>query len=284
MSHDGRQYRPNPPGNVAVVGRSRLRRRPAIAVSLVVVAAASACSGGASRSASRVAVFYGDSILYETHSEVASALAAKGWTTTMRADPGFALCDLEPQLRRDLAALRPAIVVVETQGNFVRKCMSQPGTNTPWPLGSSQYVQLYDRALTTFVTETRRTGATVLFVTPLPVKTPKDNLSFLRVRQEEVALAASGPHVLVTDGPRDAVSNSGRFTSQLPCLPSEKSSPDCHDGRIRVRDSTIELHLCPKGYAGLEDELRGCRQYSSGIERYSRALVAAFVSAVDTLR
>ncbi len=237
------------------------------------------CSSASTAPRPKVALFIGDSIMYEVRAPVRAEMAARDWTAIVAGRPGIALCDLTDEFRARIQHDRPALVVVETQGDLFSRCMATDQPGVPVGLGSAPYFRRYRAAMELFVSVAREHHARVVFVAPLPVPQPTTNASFLRLRDLERRVAARNPQVTVTDAPRDAVTLAGTFTDTLPCLPGEQSRPACTGGRIRVREALQGLHLCPTPYFTAQQTVRGCPTYSSGAVRYARALVDSVVPA-----
>ena len=116
--------------------------------------------------APKLALFYGDSIMYEARHAMTHAFrVTPGWTLRIRSFPGVAPCDWLPYLDSDLKTLHPAVVVLETMGNDFTACMTRvTGTR-----GSGAYYAKYRSDFYTFFDASSRAGATFVFVRPLPV-------------------------------------------------------------------------------------------------------------------
>ena len=246
---------------------------------LLVVCSLVGCSSPSTAPRPKVALFIGDSIMYEVRVPVRAEMAARGWTAVVAGRPGIALCDLIDEFRSKIQHDRPAVVVVETQGDLFSRCMASDQAGVPVGLGSAAYFRRYRAAMDVFVRVAHEHHARIVFVAPLPVPQPTTNAAFLRLRDLERQVVARHPSATMTDAPRDAVSFAGAFTATLPCLPGEQDRPACTDGRIRVREALQGLHLCPTPYFTAQQTVRGCPTYSSGAVRYGRALVDAVVPA-----
>ncbi len=230
----------------------------------------------------KVALFVGDSILYEARVSLRKEMAAQGWRAVVAARPGAALCDLtyEFQLRNDHA--RPSVIVVETQGDLFSRCMATDRPGVPVALASRAFLHRYRVAMDLFARVARKHGAKLVFVSPLPVPAMETNASLARLRALEVSVARLNRHVSVTDGPRNSVSLGGQFAETLPCLAAERSRAACTSNGIRVRETLQGLHLCPIPYYTAHQLARGCRTYSSGATRYAQALVDVVIPPAST--
>lgn len=248
-------------------------------MAMLVVCALMGCSSASAAPRPKVALFIGDSIMYEVRAPVRAEMAARGWTATIAGRPGIALCDLTDEFRARIQHDRPALVVVETQGDLLSRCMATDQAGVPVPLGSAAYFRRYRAAMDVFVSVARKHHARIVFLTPLPVPQPTTNAVFLRLRDLERRVVARNPPATVTDAPRDAVTLAGGFTDTLTCLPGEPDRPACTGGRIRVREALQGLHLCPTPNFAAQQTVRRCPTYSSGAVRYGRALVDAVVPA-----
>lgn len=246
---------------------------------LLLVCSLVGCSSASTAPRPKVALFIGDSIMYEVRAPVRDEMAARGWTATVSGRPGIALCDLTDEFRARILHDRPALVVVETQGDLLSRCMATNQAGVPVPLGSGAYFRRYRAAMDLFVSVAHEHHARIVFVAPLPVPQPTTNAAFLKLRDLERKVVARHPPATMTDAPRDAVTLAGAFTDTLPCSPGEQDRPACSGGRIRVREALQGLHLCPTPYFTAQQTVRECPTYSSGAVRYGRALVDAVVRA-----
>ena len=241
-----------------------------------VLVVATACSASGSGRAvvqdrTRVDVLaIGDSLLYEAQVPLRAAMA--GRLVVIRAVPGGALCDLARDVPGLLARFRPRTVVVESVANGLSPCIRGAGA-----LGSPAFTRQYRRDLRTVVRAARAGGARVVVVDPPPVGalSASSNPALTRLTRLWHSDQRRTVGVTFTAGPRNAVSDGGRYVASLPCDRSETSRAECRDGRIAVRDDYFGLHFCPATYADASAVRRGCAVYSSGARRFGRAIARA---------
>ena len=110
-----------------------------------------------------------------------------------------------------------------------------------------------------------------LFVAPVPVSAPGLQSALTRLESIAREEAGRGNAVEITEAPRDAVTDRGRFVTSLPCLTTETVASGCRQGQIPVREPA-GLHFCPSGYASGLAVFAGCPRYSSGAYRFGRAV------------
>jgi hypothetical protein len=71
----------------------------------------------AAQAKSRVAVVYGDSLMWETKADLVKHMRAdRIWKVEVRAFPATAPCDWRAQTQADLASLHPDVVAIESVG------------------------------------------------------------------------------------------------------------------------------------------------------------------------
>jgi hypothetical protein len=235
------------------------------------------CSGSTGRSAGprADALVLGDSLLYEARHAILDGV--HGRKVVMHAVPGGAPCDLLPALGADLARWRPRLVVLETAGNRFTACATAAGA-----LGSPGFARRYAKDFRTILDRSRAAGARVVVLDPPPVvgTDAPVNRGLVAMARTWRADAAGRSGVEFVTGPRDAVSDHGRFVLTMPCRPDETTRPECRAGQIAVRDPYFRLHFCPRTYRDAADLRRGCRVYSSGAIRFGDAIAAVIDRAV----
>lgn len=231
---------------------SRLGRKLAAAIcSLTLVAALAGCE-----SRPRVVV-YGDSIIYESRTEIRQWAAARGWDARLIARFGGAPCTLFDQMRQDRAN-PPETVVISFVGNTgVAPCV----TGDP--------VESYRAQIREWKRIWTGTGTRlVLVLVPFTPVTTSEAV------QQAMAQEAALLRIPVVDGGTD-ISPGRRYFWTQPCLRGERCvgnqiNPAVAPGRniVRANDRT---HLCPGGGHGTDP----CPYYSSGSWRYGRNLTSA---------
>ncbi|MFM7270054.1 MAG: hypothetical protein ACKO2C_00265 [Actinomycetes bacterium] len=248
--------------------------------SLPIIAVVVACAPGSDRRTAPKVFLYGDSILYEAKPALQRASREENLTgISVRATPGFAPCDWTDRIRHDLEATPRAVAVVETVGNSWTSCMFDRGRRVE--PGSPAFYRRYTRDLERIADLAARNDAKLVFLTPFPVASPTFNSVLERIAAIERRTAASrAGRISVSNALTGAVARSGTYAQRLPCLPSETPAMGCSGGTIPVREPT-GLHLCPTGYASVNDVFRGCPVYSSGAERFAKALTRLVERALN---
>ena len=167
-----------------------------------------------------------------------------GWQLYVLAHTGYAPCDwlTEPKPNFYSAiALHPSVVLIETAGNDVTRCMRG---RTAFPaVGSPSFLWRYESALSTIIRVSRQDGARVILLSPPPFLQPHRGAAVRSV----LDWAEGKEHVETSFVPRRAVSRHGAFALRLPCLHGETKEEGCHHGEILVRtlDTKYHLHFCP---------------------------------------
>ena len=227
------------------------------------------CTPGAGTQAVRRAVIYGDSLLLEAYDPVASCFSrAGGWEVTIRASGGTAVCDMLPQLELDLPTIRPSVVTIETVGNSWLTCMVDPATGGPYR--GDAYYEKFAADLEAFFAVAHEAHVPVVFFSPPPVGAAPDP-RIQNLIDIAGTLAQKYPGTTLSDAARNAVSNSGVYAQELPCLATETAEMGCADGMIRVR-SPDEAHFCPTRFAF------PCPEWSSGASRFGAAICIDLLS------
>ena len=242
-----------------------------VALSALLVVATGCGSDDASRSAvprERIDVLaIGDSLLHESRAAVLAGLP--GERVRIRSVPGAALCDLRRRLSADLSRWRPRLVVIESVGNGLTRCIRGAGA-----LGSAAFTRQYRRDLQALIAAARAARAQVLVVDPPPLgalsATSHPALTDLARQWRADARHTRG--VTFTAAPRDAVSDRGRYAAALPCERTELSRSECRNGLIAIRDGYFGVHFCPMTYADASAVRRRCAVYSSGARRFGDAI------------
>lgn len=245
---------------------------PSVAIAgLLFLALAAPSCGSASPPERRVALVYGDSLLFEAQPTIeAAAGATPEWNVVVRSHPGFAPCDWFDELERDLRTLEPEVVVLETAGNSWTACMAADG-GALLQMGTEPYFERYRADLARFFETVVRARVPMVFLRPIPVSSPLlqavvDRLSAIAASQAEAVGSVS-----IDDRPRLAVSDRGAFALELPCRPDETAALGCTAGRVTLREPA-GLHFCPAGYASAEAMMGGCPVSAPGARRFGLAV------------
>jgi hypothetical protein len=238
-----------------------------VAVTAVLVTAAVVSSVAAPK---RRVILYGDSLAFEARDYF--TLAMESGTDVQVVDRTFggtAICDRLDQMRRDLPDLQPTAVVLEFVGNNVTDCMRGPNGR----LTGAALVQKYgaDARIATGIFA--GAGVRVYWMGAPAVSGPAES-EFEGVRR----VYAAEPRRLTFATPPlrrveyfdagQAVLDHGRFTSTLPCLPSEGADKGCVGGRIRVR-ADDGIHFC---LVRIPRDVDRCPEYSGGAARFGFAM------------
>lgn len=178
------------------------------------------------------------------------------------------LSDPTPNFYSAMAAVHPAVVLIETAGNDVTRCMRVHGALPA--IGSSAYLLRYESALATVVAVSRRAGARVILLAAPPLLEPHLGAALAAIDE----WAARTEHVEDALAPRRSVSLHDGFALKLRCLPTEAAQQGCVDGEIAVRtvDDYYHLHFCPR----VRDLtfFFTCAVYSSGETRWARSTMS----------
>lgn len=208
-------------------------------------------------------IVYGDSLVWESTTEIRQWAAARGWDATVRTRFGGAPCSLYDTMRSD-RGLRPRAVILSFSGNssYLAPCVGAD-------VVASYRAQVH---------EVKRIwtgrGAHVAFasVPRLPQETSE--------RVQEVFRGVA-PHLGMPFHDGGKYVSPGRvWTYALPCMPGERCvgrqlNPAVPAGQNIVR-ANDRVHLCPGPGHGFDP----CPVYNSGSWRYARALT----EVLDTVR
>jgi hypothetical protein len=222
----------------------------------------------------KTALIYGDSLTYESSWAISQQFATKnGWTHAVRSFPSTAPCDWLSWLTNDLATYQPSVVSLSTAGGAYTACMKDTNGNQMVP-GSQAYYDKYSSDLAQFFSQVTATGAKVVFMKAPPMLDAAANERMNQISNIATQLAGQYHGVSISSVPRNAVSNSGKYTQTKPCLASETAALGCQpDGKIAIRN-TDGLHFCPTTYTTSSSyPFWWCSSsYSSGAYRWGRAI------------
>jgi len=244
--------------------------RPVVALVAVTVLLASVVVVSVTAGTKRRVILYGDSLAFEARDAFALSLQTGGDVEVVdRTFGGTAICDRLDRMRQDLHDLQPSAVAFEFVGNNVTPCMR----GSAGPLTGDGLVRKYrDDART--ATELFAGAGVRVYWMGAPTPATPEAADFAGVRRQYEAdsgrLTFATPplsRVRYVDAGQ-AVLDGGRFTTTLPCLPSEGEGEGCVDGRIPVR-ALDGLHLCPVRTRQGDDR---CPVYSSGAVRFGLAM------------
>jgi len=228
---------------------------------------------------SKFAVIYGDSLTWESAWEMDNVFAGKtAWGSYVHSFPATAPCDWLGWLQGDLATYHPSVVTLTTAGNVSTNCMLD-ANGVPLVMGSDAYFAQYRQNLNDIFAQVTATGAKMVYMQSPPFKDPIRNAAVIQINSIAAQLAASYHGVSISAAARAALAKNNKYTDYKPCLPAEKTTPDCVNGQIAIRTITgiqAGLHLCPQG---LPDAFPWfCTTYSSGEMRYGRAIATATIT------
>lgn len=234
---------------------------------IAVLLAGMAAPAGAQKPV-RTALFYGDSITWESSNVVNQTLSAKGgWIAVHREKVATAPCDW-PSIAADIAKYHPASVVIETAGNATA-CTGATATQS--------YYSSYQSTLRAMFTAAAGAGSAVVFVEAPPIEDPSWESAVEGIDTIAVSLAHQISGVSISTAGRSKLSKNGHFVTYKKCLKGETASEGCTNGQIAIRthdtDSAQDgLHLCPDGLNGFP---WFCDEYSSGELRFGQVLAKA---------
>lgn len=224
---------------------------------------------GARSKPPKVALIYGDSLVWESTWAVAATASTK-WAIDVHATAGTAPCDWLTELPNDLSATHPAVVAIAFSGNSYTPCMTD-SQGVQLVVGSAAYFAAYQSALNLMFSEATTEGAQVVFVEDPPMPFPSNNAALTQIITIGTALAGQYRGVSVATSARRALSKGGGWVGYKPCLKDETPAMGCVGKQIPIRTQgglAPGLHLCPT-------ELplpNPCPEYSSGEERFGTAL------------
>ena len=233
--------------------RWRSARRGGVAA--ILVAALVVSTAGAGRAARPVVVVYGDSLVWESASEIRAWSAARGYDAVVRFRFGGAPCASFDQMRAD-RALRPAAVIIAFVGS------TQPYN----PCVGADLDASYRSQIRQWQTLWAGSGARLAWVA-----VPRIQIDWVEEVQVTMFTEAVRLGIPVADGGRYISPGRAWYWTQ-PCMRGERCvgsqiNRAVPPGRNIVRSSD-RVHLCPGAPHGLDP----CRYYSSGSWRFARAL------------
>lgn len=219
---------------------ARLRTRAiALLALLAAVALAGVCSApsalaarpgswGLGQGLPRVDV-YGDSLSYLSSDQIVAPLRGRA-DVVMHVYPGTAICDWLADMRKTAAA-RPAMVLITFGGNHQgRACVRSTNLALQYQNDAATAVQIFAASRVVLANDPESGVNTI------------GNIAFDHAYEAAVV----GHSNATVAYPGLAVSPGHTFTWTLPCLPSERRSSACHQGRIVVRSSDT-VHLTTAG-------------------------------------
>lgn len=210
--------------------------------------------------------------------------AGKHATVKARAFGGTALCDWLGEIRSELdpanrKGFHPQVVVLQFSGNAFTRCMQNGGV----PLAGNQLVAKYRGDALTAISLAKAAHVPVYFASsPIPGfdarlytgQTPLGTMySQLAVAYPGVARFIDGANPLEWQG---------KFTSTLPCEPTEQCTGQWPDGTktVVVRQSD-GMHFCPVPVRVVLGVTDPCPVYSPGAARFAAALADPLIHDYD---
>jgi len=232
----------------------------------------------------RQILVFGDSIMKESAPTLKAASGAT-LTYTVKNMAGRAPCDylkVAPKLFEKVAhgqRIHYDLFVIQTAGNSSSKCMKAASGKGFLKIGSPEWEAKYRTDLDDLVDYVATFNTPVLVVSSPPMageQVVRDDV----YTTVEPQLHADRPAVMFSDDARLAVSNSGQFTTQLPCLADETAADGCSQGMITVR-APDDVHFCPTGFSN-KIKGTGCSVYDSGGIRYGVGIDEAAQAAISS--
>ncbi|MEO1058249.1 MAG: hypothetical protein AAFY28_15165, partial [Actinomycetota bacterium] len=218
-------------------------------------------------------VLYGDSLAWEARHAFEFVLAERpDVRVEQRTFGGTAICDWHGAMADDAVAVHPGLVVVAFSGNNFTPCMADDAGH---PLTGAALVERYasDAALVIDVFAGR--GVEVVFAgAPIPASHTIGAPSIAaQVNARYLALAAQHDHVDYTDAGAAVLTDDGRWTATLPCLPDEPcAGVDQAGNGVNVVRAPDGLHFCPTAPDAARGVTGECPEWSSGAFRFGAAL------------
>ncbi len=225
---------------------------------------------------------YGDSVMSEARTYVHDELTEGSLDVTMRAFPGASLCDWAAQMPADAEQVDPDVVVIALSGVILSpcnqydsgagaRCVAEGGGYDECILAEWKGHWRRDAEHIADLWEQR--GVDVLWVSALPDPGATDPAPITGVFRKVAARHGQG----FVDVARALRDRDGSWPTTLPCRRAETSVDGCTDGRIQVRRSPTNGHLCP-----IEpEEIGPCPVYSAGIARWGDRLVEAVFRVLE---
>ena len=211
---------------------------------------------------------YGDSLSMQAAQDFQFLAVESGDTTLLGAYNGLAPCDVLPRLAGDAASWRTNTAVLEFTGDDLTPCMK------PYAVGTPAYYAKYRQDATTAVRTLRGDGVHVVLIGAPLDKDPGLAQNVQRLNAMYASLASSIPGVRYVDAGSSVLAN-GKFTTSLPCLPSEQCTGPSGTNVVRSPDG---IHFCPTGSTAVEGSYDVCPVYSSGAFRFASAMLQAALS------
>lgn len=239
----------------------------------VVMAVAGTCAPAGATKPPKVALLYGDSLVWESTAPTLAAFGPK-WSVVNTSYPGTAPCDWLKRVNADLVTYHPAVVTLATAGNSSSGCMEDPSTGVDWPYGSNGFFARYRSDLDAIFSAVSASGAQMVFIDDPPFQpaiTDQDEVQIISIATQ---LAGRYHGVTISHSARVALSKNGAYTAYKHCKSSETAAMGCSNGKIVIRTITgafAGIHFCPDGFT----YPTGCTEYSSGELRFGKAIAAA---------
>jgi hypothetical protein len=215
-------------------------------------------------------VFWGDSLGWESREVIAQRLQDRDDIHFVaRTFGGTAPCDWLPDMAARAATVD--IAVIQFSGNAFSNCLRDPATGA-LPVGGG-VATAYEQDVTYAAELFTARGAAVVLVGSPPPRDPGVDDPRLLVPVVFRTLSERLSGVEYVDAGK-AVLDHGRWTATLPCLPTETGGEGCRGDRVPVR-AEDGLHLCPAIAAANAGIVGSCAQWSSGAQRFGRAIADA---------
>lgn len=216
---------------------------------------------------------YGDSLAWEARHAFNFVLAERPEVSVeQRTFGGTAICDWHDTMTEDAVAVHPGLVVIAFSGNNFTPCMADDAGQ---PLTGAALVERYASDAAVVVDMFAVHGVEVVFAgAPIPASHTLAVPSIAaQVNERYRALAAQHPHVGYTDAGAAVLTDDGRWTATLPCLPAEPcAGVDQAGNGVNVVRAPDGLHFCPSAPDAARGVTGECPEWSSGAFRFGAAL------------
>ena len=234
---------------------------------------------GSASAANRPFLVYGDSLVTQSHSQLAFQLGLSGIPAVITDFPGTALCDWIPQIKLDVTRSSPSLVAIAFLGNASTQCMAQAASH-------GQVIEKYRSDLIALGRwlHQRRIRLMVLGAPPGLVRTsdpevlprswtegvipggyaPDPQPLQVMYRQVVGERAALGWEITYSNVGTAVAAQSGGWTRVLPCLPVETPAMGCSPQHLISVRSWDFRHF-----------VIASNGWSSGAWRYALAIKAA---------
>jgi hypothetical protein len=216
---------------------------------------------GAGRAARPIVIVYGDSLVWESASEIRAWSGARGFDAVVRWRFGGAPCASFAQMRAD-RALRPAAVIISYVGSTHRynPCVGTD-LDASYRLQIQQWRSIWSGS-----------GAELVWAA-----VPRIQIDWVEAVQNTMFAESVRLGISVVDGGTYISPGRVWYWTQ-PCMAGERCvgsqiSSLVPPGRNIVR-AADRVHLCPGGSHGLDP----CPYYSSGSWRFARAITGPLSS------